>query len=83
MHGVAPELQEPGFLWMERQPIFRESLVQGLEYPFCIFSVLKAENEIIRETDFVSFPAQAGPDLLLEPLVQHIMEVDIRQQRAG
>jgi len=75
--GAPPELEEPGFLRMERQTIFRKPLVQHLEDLFRVLLILKAENEVIRITDFVRRSTQARAYLLLEPFVQNIVEVYI------
>src|SRR2546430_9449376 len=42
--------------------------------------MLKAENEVIGVPNFGSHAAQARLHLVLEPLVEHIMQVNVGQQ---
>jgi hypothetical protein len=80
--GRASERQQPRLLGMKRQAILRESLVKDLQDPLRILAVLKAENEVISVPDFGGLPAQARFHLVLKPLIEHVMQVDIGQQGA-
>src|SRR3989338_5775108 len=76
----ASERQQPRLLGMKRQAILRESLGEDLQDSLRVLAILKAENEIVRVSDFGGPPAQARFHLLLEPLIEHVMEVDVGQQ---
>src|SRR5262245_34690257 len=79
-HRRPTKLYQPGLFGMERQPIFGESLSQYFQHSFRILLVLKAQNEIISESHFVRFASQPGLHFLLEPLIQHVVKIDICQQ---
>ena len=63
-------------------PKLREPLRKDSQDPFRILAILKAENEVIGVPNFGGLAAQARLDLVLEPLVEHVVQVDVGQQRA-
>jgi len=67
---------------MEREPIFGESLSQYFHHSFRILLVLKAQKEIVGEPHFVRFASQARLHILLEPLIQHVVKIEVGQQGA-
>ena len=76
----AAERQEPRLLGVERQTLLRESLGKHVQDPLRVLAMLKAENEVIGVPNFGSHAAQARLHLVLEPLVEHIMQVNVGQQ---
>src|SRR5437867_9878437 len=79
---VAPKLQQPCLLGVERQPILLESLPQHCQHFLGILPILKTENEVVGVPDFTRLPAQPRLHHVLEPLVEHVVQVDVGQQRA-
>src|SRR6202521_5888351 len=78
----APKRHEPRLLGMQRQPILREPLRKDSQDPFRILAILKAENEVVGVPNFGGLAAQARFYLVPEPLVEHVVQVNIRQQGA-
>src|SRR3989475_639305 len=76
----AAERQEPRLLRVERQTILCESLGKHFQNPLRVLAILKAENEVIGVPNFGSHAAEARLHLVLEPLVEHIVQVNIGQQ---
>src|SRR3984893_4875175 len=76
----AAERQQPRLLRVERQTIPRESLGKHFQDPLRVLAVLKAENEVIGVPNFGSHAAQARLHLVLEPLVEHLLQVNVGQQ---
>src|SRR5262249_36266458 len=81
-HRRSAKLDEPGLLGMEREPLFGESLSQYFHHSFRILLVLKAQKEIVGETHEVRFASQARLHILLEPLIQHVVKIEVGQQGA-
>ena len=67
---------------MQCEPELGESLAQFRQKPFCILTMLKSRNKVIRKADEDALPAGLLPSPLLDPEVENIVEVDVRQQRA-
>src|SRR5438309_1132951 len=65
---------------LEAEP--RESLAQFCQKLLCFMAMLKARNEVIGKTneDYVSVRLPLSPSL--DPEVENIVEIDVRQQRA-
>ena len=68
---------------MKLQPILGKPLVEYFQHFLRIFPILKTENEIIGKSNLVSFAFQPRLHHVLEPLIQYIMKVDVRQQGAN
>src|SRR6516164_7066589 len=78
----AAERQEPRLLGVERQPLLCKPLGKNLQNPLRILPILTAENEVIGVPDFGGLAAQARFYLLLEPLIEHVVQVNVSQQGA-
>src|SRR6266571_8935341 len=76
----ASERQQPRLLGVQRQAKLCESLGKHLQDTLRILAILKAENEIIGVPNFGGHAAQARLYLVLEPLVEHVVQVNIGQQ---
>src|SRR5438132_7322274 len=81
--GFPPKLHQPSLVWMQRQSVLRKSLCQHIEHFLGVLPVLKAENEIVGKTDLVGFASQPGLHHGLEPLVEHVMKIDVCEQGAN
>ena len=81
-HGKPPELNEPGLVGVYVQSEPSEPLLYGLQEALRVPLVLKTHHEIIGvpHDDCVAFDFVAAP-LLLEPQVEDMVQVDVRQNR--
>src|SRR5262249_24825790 len=67
--GFPPKLHQPSIVRMQRQSVFRKSLLQHVEHFLSVLPILKAENEIVGKTDLVGLAFQPGPHYRLKPFV--------------
>jgi len=65
--SLPPERNQSSLVRMESQSVLCKSLSQHIQHPLRIFSILKAQNEIIAITNLVGLALQAGLYHLLEP----------------
>src|SRR5436305_11253901 len=75
------ETHQPGLVRVEAKAISVESLRQYLQHPPSIALQLEDQDEVVCEADQTRRPVQPRLDLGLKPLVQYLVEVDVRQQR--
>src|SRR5579884_3739900 len=80
--GLPPKLHQPSLVRMQRQSVFLEPLLQHIEYFLGVLPILKAENEVIGKTDLIGFASQPRLHLGLEPLIEHLMKIDVGEQGA-
>ena len=75
------KFNEPGFVGVQVQPKLRKLLSQVTQEAFRLPLMLKADNEFVRiaNNDHVSFPRPFAPRL--NPQVEHVVQIDVRQQR--
>ena len=64
---------------MKCQSEARQALGQHLKHPPCVLFLLKGQQRIIGETDREGPSVQTRFDLLLEPAVEHLVQVDVRR----
>lgn len=76
-----PKGDQAGFVWVNCQPVLREALGHHVQYPAGILLVGEADHEVIRKADEKRVTAEPRQNDLMEPLVQDIMQVHIRQDR--
>jgi hypothetical protein len=81
--GLSPERHQSCLARMELQTILSKSLGQHIPDPLRILPILKAQNEVVRLSDFVSFALQPGLHHSLEPFVENVMKIYIGQQRTN
>lgn len=75
------ELDASGLLHCQRQPKFTQPVGQLLEERLGIASVLKTRQKVIGKAKVVRFALTLLLDFAAKPQVQHIVQVNIRQQR--
>src|SRR5712691_9459884 len=75
------ETHQTGLVGMEAEPVLAESLRPHLQHPPRIALPLEDQHEVIGKADQESFPLQPGLHHRLKPRVQHLVEVDVRQER--
>src|SRR5688572_8673830 len=73
------ERNDAGLLWVKAQPVLLESLRQYGQHPVSVFLALEDDDEIIRVSDQGRTSSEARLDLILEPLVEDFVQVDVRQ----
>src|ERR1035438_3588045 len=74
------ERHQSGLLRMESQAEPTETLGQNLQDPPCVFFTGKAHDEVVRITDHESPAPQSWFHFLLEPNIQHVVQVGVGQQ---
>jgi hypothetical protein len=57
---------------VDRQAVPAESLGQHLQHPLRVSFLGEPDDEVVCVTDEECLATQAGLDLLLEPLIQHL-----------
>jgi hypothetical protein len=77
----APERYESGLLRVEFQPVLRKPLREHLRDPTRVVLPGEDEHGIVRKADKSRRAPQSRLHDVLEPLVQHLMEIDVREQR--
>lgn len=68
---------------MELKTVFAEALWQDFQNAPCVVLALKTDDEVVGKPHQKTRPAHPGLDFGREPLIQYIVEIDIRQQGAG
>jgi hypothetical protein len=76
-----PERDETGLSRVEGETELAESLRQHFEHPPSVVLPREADDEVIGVPDEKRVALQARLDVALEPLVQHLVEVDVRKER--
>ncbi len=79
--GEPTKFDEAGFVRMKRQPVFRKPLWEHIQHSLGIPFVLKADQEIVRESNQVGLPSKTRFHNMLEPHIEHVVKVDIGQER--
>ena len=77
----APELDEAGLLRMQLQVELRKSLTKVLQELLRITKVLEPGNEVISEPHDNHVASGVPLSPLPGPLVEHVVEVDVSEQR--
>ena len=79
---ITTELDDPRFVGMQRQAELCESLAQLGQEPLRFMMMLESGHEVIGEADEDHLPMRLLLPPLLDPEVECVMKVDVRQQRA-
>ncbi len=75
------KVDQPCFVRVDGQPIFGEPFSQQLLNLKRRVTVREYDHEIVREPDQLSAARKLRFDGFFEPLVQYIVQVDIRKDR--
>src|SRR5256712_4258478 len=81
--SLAPKLDQASLARMQPQPVLLESLSQHRQDSLRILPILKTENEVVRVPDFIGFAPQPRLHHVLKPLIEHVVQVNVGQQRAN
>src|SRR4051812_49345509 len=77
------EVDEARLVGMEREPIPGKTLAQNSQNPRGIGESLESHHEIVGVPDKAGSSLQTGSDHVFEPLIQHMVQVDVRKTRGG
>ena len=78
---LGSEVNEACLVGMEREPVPLKPLPQHFQDPFGVVVVLERHHEVISEPDQGTEPRHTRLHLVPEPLVQHMVQVDVREHR--
>ena len=79
--GEAPKLDQPRLALVQLQTKAREPLAKLGPEPLGLATILKAHHEVIREPRHDDIAASVPRTPLVDPQVEHVMEVNVREQR--
>lgn len=81
--GRLTERDQLGLLRMDGQPESVEPFRQYSHDPPCVFFVLAADDEIVGKPHDEAVPFHPWPDIPDKPIIQDMVEIDIRQHRGN
>ena len=73
------EVDEARLVGMERKLVPSETLAQNAEDPLGVEEVLKRHHGIVGESDKGASPLEPRFHLVIEPLIQHMMQENVRE----
>jgi hypothetical protein len=79
--GKAPECQTAGLLFGQAQPKLPQSLVEGRVESCCVLPVLEGGDKVVGVAVIVGLAVALWPHPAAEPEVQHVVQIDVGQQR--
>jgi len=65
---------------MQAQTVLGESLRQHRQHPLCVLFLLEEQRGIIRKADFKRPSPKPWLDLVLEPDIEHFVQVEIAER---
>jgi hypothetical protein len=79
--AIAAKLDEAGFVRVQMKAKLLHAFAQGCQAGLGIRFVLKANDEVIRIADDVTFALSVAPSPLVYPEVEHVVQEHISEQR--
>ena len=79
--GKSPELDPARLVWVKFQPELPQPFPKCLQETIRVGSMLKSEHIVVRIADDNHFPLRALLAPGIHPQVEHVMQINIRQQR--
>jgi hypothetical protein len=76
--SVAAEIDETRLVGVERELVPSETLAQNIQNPLGILEVRERHHGIVGESDKGTSPLEPRFNLVLEPLIQHMMQENVR-----
>src|SRR6516225_6822952 len=76
--SIAAEVDEACLVGMERELVPSKTLAQYIQNPLGILEVRERHYGVVGETDKSTFPLEPRLHLVLEPLVQHVVQENVR-----
>jgi hypothetical protein len=77
----SPEPDQPGLLGVKGQAVLAKALRQDVHHPSRILFPREHDHEVIGVPHQQSFALQTRSHDVLEPLVEHAMEIEVREKR--
>jgi len=77
--SLRAEVDEARLVGMQREPMPFKPFPQHFQHPLSVAVVLEGHHEVIGKSHQGTASRQARPHLVLEPLVQHMVQVDVRE----
>ena len=81
LSGEPPELDQPRLLLVQPQPEPREPLAQRGPEPLSVTTMLEAHHEVVRVTHGEHLATRLLTTPLVDPEIEDVMQVHVRQQR--
>jgi hypothetical protein len=66
---------------MEGQAKFPQPLAQNIHHPLCVTAMFEADDKIVRVANEMRHAAKPRLNPLLEPPIEHMVKIDIAEQR--
>jgi hypothetical protein len=79
----AAKFDDSRLIGMQLKAKARESLAQLRQEPLCFIPMLKSRNKVVGKTHEDHLPARLLLSPLLDPEVEYVVQIDVRQQRAN
>jgi hypothetical protein len=79
--GEAPERETAGFLFGQAQPELPQSLVEGRVESCRVLPVLEGGDKVVGVAVIGCLAVALWPHPAAEPEVQHVVQIDVGQQR--
>src|SRR5499427_4382433 len=76
--SVAAEIDEACLVGMERELVPSETLAQNVQNPLGVLEVRERHHGVVGESDKGTSPLEPRFHLVLEPLIQHMMQENVR-----
>jgi len=76
--SVAAEINEARLVGVERELVPSETLAQNIQNPLGILEVRERHHGIVGESDKGTSPLEPRFHIVLEPLIQHMMQENVR-----
>ena len=73
--------KQPSFLLVHGKPVFRKTLWQYVQHPLGVLPIAEHQYRIVSETHQEAPAPQVPPDYLVKPSVEHLVQVDVAEQR--
>src|SRR5262245_53783737 len=77
--AIAAEIDEACLVGVERELVPSETLAQNVQDPFGILEIRERHHGVVGETGKGTFSPEPWFHVILEPLIQHMMQEDVRQ----
>ncbi len=81
LHPVSAEGEQPALFGGQFQAELVQSVGKHAHEGLGFVAVLERANEVVGISHEHGLPAQGGPDFALKPEVEHVVQVDVGQNR--
>src|ERR1700739_2342303 len=78
---VAAEANQPGFVRVQRQFELAHSFLEFVKERPSLVLMLKADDGVVRVADEYQVARRLGTTPTMDPEIEHVVQVDVRQNR--